>query len=129
VRAVRYLTLAGLGVCTVAGSRFLARGLSEQLGWALPARTYIAPLLLPGGSDEAVDARESGVTKPTGVEELVFVGTLEFRKGLHVFCEAVGRVLRDAPATAARLKVTGLSDPFSAKDPTGQGGGLCCTAE
>jgi hypothetical protein len=112
----------GVHCCTVAGSRFLARGLSEQLGWALPARTFVAPVLLPGG-DEAVGAREPAAgktTTTTGVQELVFVGSLEFRKGLHVFCEAVGRVLRDAPAAATSLKVTDPPDPLSAQDQIGR---------
>ena len=88
------------------GSRFLARELSEQLNWTLPLRTFVAPLLLPIASPAA------GVGGGHGVDELVFVGSLEYRKGLHVFCEAVSRVLRDTGAiTHLKVRLTRFGKP------------------
>jgi glycosyltransferase involved in cell wall biosynthesis/GT2 family glycosyltransferase len=55
-------------------------------GWELPVRTFVQPLLW----DEAAPAcppRDS-------VDEVVFFGRLELRKGLDLFCDAIDRLCR-----------------------------------
>ncbi|WP_374332687.1 glycosyltransferase [Aestuariivirga sp.] len=54
-------------------------------GWALPRNTYQQPYPFPLG----VKARGRGRTP---VDELVFFGRLETRKGLWLFCEALDRM-------------------------------------
>ncbi|KAK3265060.1 hypothetical protein CYMTET_26231, partial [Cymbomonas tetramitiformis] len=62
-------------------------------GWALPNRLYQAPLPLPpyrGGAPEAREVEGVG----GGVQEVVYVGALEYRKGLPLFCDAILKLLK-----------------------------------
>ncbi len=54
----------------------------ESYGWKLPQRTYVQPYPFPfiGGRPDRT---------PLKVDELVFFGRLEARKGLWLFCEAL----------------------------------------
>jgi glycosyltransferase involved in cell wall biosynthesis len=56
-------------------------------GWQLPENTVVLPNLLP---DE--DHRRPLGIRHAAVEELVFFGRLERRKGLWLFCEALDRI-------------------------------------
>ena len=58
----------------------------ERYGWVLPERTYCQPYALQSRTLEIDDSQ----TLP--VEELVFFGRLEVRKGLWLFCEALDRI-------------------------------------
>jgi glycosyltransferase involved in cell wall biosynthesis len=76
-------------------SRYLLREY-ERYGWRLPAQTFHQPLPIV---DEPV---KSGDGKAIPVDELVFFGRLETRKGLWLFCEALDRIsdrLRDKTVT------------------------------
>lgn len=57
----------------------------QGYGWQLPAETYVQPYLL--GSKIA---RDEG--RPAKIDELVFFGRLEHRKGLWMFCQALDRL-------------------------------------
>ncbi len=54
-------------------------------GWQLPTETYVQPYLL--GSKTGQDEAESAA-----IDELVFFGRLEHRKGLWMFCQALDRL-------------------------------------
>lgn len=69
-----------------------------RMGWRLPARAEVLPNLPPPG--RAFDPA------PRAVEELVFFGRLEARKGLDLFCAAVGR-LPEPPARVTFLGKVG----------------------
>lgn len=58
----------------------------ERYGWALPKHTYCQPYVLPRPALEIDESQRSPV------EELVFFGRLEVRKGLWLFCEAIDRI-------------------------------------
>jgi glycosyltransferase involved in cell wall biosynthesis len=66
-------------------SRYLL-GEYKNYGWRLPARTYHQHYPLIQASIEASDE------KPIRIDELVFFGRLEVRKGLWLFCEALDRL-------------------------------------
>jgi len=66
-------------------SRYLLREY-ESYGWRLPARTYHQPYPLFRAPFEAIDK------KPIEINELVFFGRHEVRKGLWLFCEALDRL-------------------------------------
>jgi glycosyltransferase involved in cell wall biosynthesis len=67
---------------------------AQGRGWSLPDRSYVIPHPLPATLQE----REPR-TVTESVEELVFFGRLESRKGLEVFCEAIEILDVDIPVT------------------------------
>ncbi len=74
----------------IAPSRYILREY-ESYGWRLPEQTFQQPLpiaLRPTASAEAQQA--AGHTVP--IDEIVFFGRLEARKGLWLFCEALDRL-------------------------------------
>ncbi len=79
----------------IGGSAHLLRWMMVQ-GYRLPSgRTHVQPNVLrltelEGISTDAANLPGSRVP----VHELVFFGRLESRKGLHVFCDAVSRLVR-----------------------------------
>ena len=66
-------------------SSFLLREY-ESYGWRLPERTFCQPYPLFRAAFEASD------TGLRPIEEIVFFGRLEVRKGLWLFCEALDRL-------------------------------------
>ena len=71
----------------------------RQEGWRLPGEVACHPNLLPRGFD-ARQAPMPAARDPRAVEELVFFGRLEERKGLDLFCGAVARLARTGPLPA-----------------------------
>lgn len=80
-------------------------------GWRLPGSVRCHPNLLPAGFDT-----EPTVGAAREVEELVFFGRLEERKGLALFCAAVSRLLAEGarPAGITFLGKVGEMDGGSA---------------
>lgn len=62
----------------------------QSYGWTLPANTLVRPNILPFSTERAVPPRR---TAP--VDELVFFGRIERRKGVWLFCEALDRLKYD----------------------------------
>ncbi|MDP5210904.1 glycosyltransferase [Microbulbifer sp. 2205BS26-8] len=94
----------------VGGSAHLLRWMQVQ-GYQLPhERTHVQPNVLAlepiemGGES----ARAVGVVQ--AIDELVFFGRLEWRKGLQIFCDAVSRMVR---AGTTPKKVAFLGKPGS----------------
>jgi glycosyltransferase involved in cell wall biosynthesis len=81
----------------------------ERRGWRLPERTFVQQLVLPPAALAPAAADASGPAGAGAIDELVFFGRLEPRKGFLLFCDAldalVGRV------RGSRLRVTFLGRP------------------
>ena len=90
----RSVELADTVIC---GSAHLLQWMHEA-GYALPARTFVWPNVFPAPecSPEAVAerAQRDGVR----LEEVVFFGRLEPRKGLVLFIDAIDRLVRQGRA-------------------------------
>lgn len=65
----------------------------RSYGWQLPEATYVQPYLLG-------NIQEAPAQQPQPVDEIVFFGRLEHRKGLWMFCQALDR-LAETGATPA----------------------------
>ena len=92
----RSVELADTVVC---GSAHLL-GWMRDAGYALPARAFVwaNPFTLPDPGPEAAAARAARDGAP--LEEVVFFGRLEPRKGLALFVEAIDRLVRAGQAPA-----------------------------
>ncbi len=76
---------------------------TQQHGWELPERTYVAPYVLPQGLlTEGPAPRQ----KQKEIREIVFFGRLEIRKGLKLFCDALDELC--AGSTNPQFEVTFL---------------------
>ncbi|WP_283094299.1 glycosyltransferase [Sediminicoccus sp. KRV36] len=79
-----------------APSRYIL-DVAAGMGWRLPGQTTVMPNLLPTRFTD----RTPRQAPPSGpMEELVFFGRLEERKGLGLFCEAITRLIRAGQAPA-----------------------------
>jgi glycosyltransferase involved in cell wall biosynthesis len=76
---------AELADVVIGPSRYLLNRY-EAYGWRLPARTFCQPYPL------AIDAKQDMKTSPLAVDELVFFGRLEVRKGLWLFANALDQL-------------------------------------
>ncbi len=59
----------------------------QSYGWQLPEKTLVRPNILPFSSERTAPSREH-----RHIDEIVFFGRLERRKGLWMFCEALDRL-------------------------------------
>ena len=91
----------------ISSSRYMLEWLSGQ-GWSLPPTCRVLPSLLPA-SALARPGHAGGVgpdpDSDRPVEELVYFGRLEGRKGLALFCDALDRLAADS---ARRFRATFL---------------------
>ena len=92
----RSVELADTVICV---SAHLLRWM-RAAGYAMPQRSFVWPNLfpVPDSSPEAVRAR--GARDGARLEEVVFFGRLEPRKGLVVFIDAIDRLARGGRAPA-----------------------------
>ena len=83
----------------ISGSAHLLQWMCDA-GYALPARSFVWPNVFPA-PDPSAEAAE-GRTARDGVplEEVVFFGRLEPRKGLVLFIDAIDRLVRRGQAPA-----------------------------
>ncbi|MDB5414362.1 MAG: glycosyl transferase family 1 [Rubritepida sp.] len=82
----------------ISPSRYMLDWVRAQ-GWVLRGRQQVQPNLLPRGFT-------SLPTAPRAVEELVFFGRLEERKGVALFCQAVSAMIA-AGTSPARITFLG----------------------
>jgi glycosyltransferase involved in cell wall biosynthesis/GT2 family glycosyltransferase len=77
----------------VSPSQYLL-GWMQLNGWELPERTYVAPYVLPQGllSEDPAPSQRN-----TRINEIVFFGRLEIRKGLKLFCDALDELCAASP--------------------------------
>lgn len=81
-----------LGDHVIGGSAHLLRWMKTQ-GYTLPPNTFVQPNVVVTDDLEEISKErliKAGDIVP--VKEIVFFGRLESRKGLHVFCEAIGKL-------------------------------------
>jgi GT2 family glycosyltransferase/glycosyltransferase involved in cell wall biosynthesis len=77
----------------VSPSRYMLEWIAER-GWQLPAKSFVQQYVLPQSARRALPTGAEGMRE---VNELVFFGRLETRKGVALFCDALDRL----PAPAA----------------------------
>ncbi len=82
----------------------------QAYGWKLPVHTYRQPYAFPIATQRRPRSR-------TKVDELVFFGRLETRKGLWLFCEALDRMGQDLRGRKITFmgrpsEVAGLQSPL-----------------
>lgn len=83
-------TSIALADAVISPSRYMLDWLHDQ-GWTLPVAVWVRPNLIP--LEECTTVPDDSI--PQAVNELVFFGRLERRKGLMLFCDALDR-LRDS---------------------------------
>lgn len=92
----------------VGGSLHLLRWMASQ-GYALPRpRTFVQPNVVTFDRLEPLMAERhlAGGTR-VPIDEIVFFGRLELRKGLFVFCQAIRRLIRKGVALPPRITFMG----------------------
>jgi glycosyltransferase involved in cell wall biosynthesis/GT2 family glycosyltransferase len=62
-------------------------------GWHIPDRAFVSPNLLPDGFLSQLPVKKSNYLTRVRVQELVFFGRLETRKGVELFCASVNQIL------------------------------------
>lgn len=59
----------------------------QSYGWTLPANTLVRPNILPFSTERAVPP-----SRKLAIDEIVFFGRIERRKGVWLFCEVLDRL-------------------------------------
>ena len=101
----RSVELADTVIC---GSAHLLKWMSDA-GYALPARSFVWPNVFPAPDPSPEAATERVARDGARLDEVVFFGRLEPRKGLTLFIDAIDRLVRRARAPA---RVTFLGGTF-----------------
>ena len=92
----RSIELADTVTC---GSAYLLEWMREA-GYALPARSFVWPNPFPAPDPSPVAAAERAARDGARLEEVVFFGRLEPRKGIVLFVDAIDRLVRQGRAPA-----------------------------
>ncbi len=97
-----------LGDIVVGGSLHLLRWMASQ-GYVLPEeRTFVQPNVATFASLEPLmRARKLTPGTRAPIDELVFFGRLEVRKGLFIFCQAIRRLVRKGVPLPRRITFMG----------------------
>ncbi len=74
----------------VSPSQYLMNWIADR-GWSIPPRAYVQPYIMPRLAHPP--KRSAPGRQP--VDELVFFGRLETRKGIELFCDAIDRIAAD----------------------------------
>ena len=101
----RSVELADTVVC---GSAHLLQWMREA-GYALPARSFVWPNPFPAPDPSPAAVAERVARDGARLEEVVFFGRLEPRKGLVLFVDAIDRLVRRGRAPAQVTFLGGLS--------------------
>ena len=104
----RSMELADTAICVSAH----LLGWMREAGYAMPARSFVwpNPFPLPDPSPEA--AAERAARDGAALEEVVFFGRLEPRKGLVLFVDAIDRLVRQDRAPARITFLGGSAAPL-----------------
>ena len=102
----RSAELADTLVCT---SRHLLEWM-HGAGYALPARSFVWPNPVPAPARTPATVAERAARDGARLEEVVFFGRLEWRKGLLLFLDAVDRLVRQGRAPARVTFLGGVSE-------------------
>lgn len=82
-------------------SQYLFQWMKSK-GWELPENCYVQPYILPRSARLAIDYKHAGKKR---INEFVFFGRLETRKGVVLFCDAIDRLTSDK---ISEVKITFL---------------------
>ena len=102
----RSIELADTVIC---GSAHLL-GWMREAGYAMPARSFVWPNVFPAPSLSPATAAEHAARDGAALEEVVFFGRLEPRKGLVLFVDAIDRLVRRGGAPT-RITFLGKVSP------------------
>lgn len=102
----------------IGGSLHLLRWMASQ-GYAIPReRTFVQPNVATFTTLEPLmQARQLTRGERTSVNEIVFFGRLEARKGLFVFCQAIRRLIRKGVKLPPRITFMGKPGARMASHP------------
>ena len=103
----RSIELADTVIC---GSAHLLEWM-RAAGYALPARSFVWPNVFPAPDPSPAAAAERAARNGAPLDEVVFFGRLEPRKGLILFVDAIDRLARQGRAPA-RVTFLGGSAQF-----------------
>ncbi|WP_421848888.1 glycosyltransferase [Novosphingobium sp.] len=97
-----------MGDVVIGGSLHLLRWMTSQ-GYALPeGRCFVQPNVATFAKLETLMHRRALPRgQRTPIDELVFFGRLEARKGLFIFCQAIRRLIRKGVALPKRITFMG----------------------
>ncbi len=98
----------------VSPSKFMLDWMRTQ-GWHLPERAYVHQNILLRGSDNGLGAESA----PHALNEVVFFGRLEKRKGLELFCGALDRLATTNSSVSHNLIITFLGKSGEIYDRSG----------
>jgi glycosyltransferase involved in cell wall biosynthesis len=88
----------------ISPSHYMLEWMTDHLASLASERLFI-PNILPKGAEPGLIAQAG---RTVGIEELVFFGRLEIRKGIEVFCNGVDELLRDPESAAGLRRITFL---------------------
>lgn len=102
----------------IGGSLHLLRWMESQ-GYAIPqGRTFVQPNVATFATLEPLMRRRSLARgQRTQIDEIVFFGRLEARKGLFVFCQAIRRLIRKGVQLPPRITFMGKPGAKMASHP------------
>jgi GT2 family glycosyltransferase/glycosyltransferase involved in cell wall biosynthesis len=89
----------------VSPSQYLLRWMLER-GWVLPTQCFVQQYVRPGTAREP----KPGADTVQPIDELVFFGRLEVRKGLVLFCDALDRLSDELDCRGAKVTFLGKAD-------------------
>ena len=104
----RSVELADTVIC---GSAHLLEWMRDA-GYAMPARSFVWPNVFPEPDPSPEAAAERAARDDARLEEVVFFGRLESRKGLTLFVDAIDRLARRGRAPARVTFLGGTSRRF-----------------
>ena len=79
----------------------------RDAGCALPGRSFVWPEVFPAPETTPAAVSERAARDGARLEEVVFFGRLEHRKGLALFIDAIDRLVRRSRPPAARITFLG----------------------
>ena len=89
----------------VSPSQYLLRWMLER-GWVLPRQCFVQQYVRPGTARQP----KPGADRVQPIDEWVFFGRLEVRKGLVLFCDALDRLCDDLGCRGAKVTFLGKAD-------------------
>ena len=105
----RSIELADTVIC---GSAHLLEWMREA-GYAMPVRSFVWPNVFPAPDPSPEAVAERAARDGARLEEVVFFGRLEPRKGLTLFVDAIDRLARRGRAPARVMFLGGSSPRFN----------------
>ncbi|MFO1488997.1 MAG: glycosyltransferase [Verrucomicrobiota bacterium] len=97
----------------VSPSQYLLRWMHER-NWTIPSNTFVQPYVRPATARQPLPDAD----RFQAIQELVFFGRLEVRKGLVLFCDALDQLKDDPQLRRASLTFLGKVDKIGNQKST-----------